>query len=158
VLSTFGAMFAPDQARTAAELARVTRPGGRIGLANWTPEGFLGDLFRLMGQFVPPPAGVVSPLQWGREAHLAELFGTKASDIQGMRRNFVFRYRSAEHWIEVFRSYYGPTHKAFAALPPPRQSELHVALIELLSQHNRARGSGRLVVPAEYLEVVITRA
>ena len=158
VLSTFGAMFAPDQARTAAELARVTRPGGRIGLANWTPEGFLGDLFRLMGQFVPPPAGVVSPLQWGREAHLAELFGTSASEIQGTRRNFVFRYRSAEHWIEVFRSYYGPTHKAFAALPPPRQSELHVALIELLSQHNRARGSGRLVVPAEYLEGVIARA
>jgi SAM-dependent methyltransferase len=157
VLSTFGAMFAPDQARTASELARVTRAGGRIGLANWTPEGFLGDLFRLIGKFVPPPAGLVSPVQWGREAHLADLFGTSARDIRAARRDFVFRYRSAEQWIEVFRTYYGPTHKAFAVLPRPRQSELHVALIELLSQHNRARGAGTLVVPGEYLEVVITK-
>ena len=158
VLSTFGAMFAPDQARTARELLRVTRSGGRIGLANWTPEGFLGDLFRLMGSFVAPPPGLASPMRWGSETGLAELFGDEVADVRCERRDFNFRYRSAEHWIEVFRAYYGPTHKAFGALPPPRQSELHVALIELLSRHNRARGSGRLVVPGEYLEAVIVRA
>jgi len=157
VLSTFGAMFAPDQHRTASELLRVTRPGGRIGLASWTPEGFLGDLFRLMATFVPPPAGLASPVLWGTETRLVELFGPHASDIRCERRYFNFRYRSAEHWIDVFRAYYGPTHKAFAALPPARQSELHVALIELLSRHNRARGKGTLVVPGEYLESVIVK-
>ena len=158
VLSTFGVMFAPDQRRAAAELARVTRSGGRIGLANWTPEGFLGDLFRLMGTYVAPPPGLLSPMLWGSEKHLAELFGPKAREIRCKRRDFNFRYRSAEHWIEIFRSYYGPTHKAFAALPPPRQNELHVALVELLSKHNRARGKGTLVVPGEYLEVVVVKA
>jgi ubiquinone/menaquinone biosynthesis C-methylase UbiE len=158
VLSTFGAMFAPDQGRTASELLRVTRPGGRIGLANWTPEGFLGDLFRLIGSFVPPPPGLASPVLWGSEKRLTELFGSKTREIRAQRRDFVFRYRSAEHWIEIFRDYYGPTHKAFAALPPARQSELHVALIELLSRHNRARGEGSLVIPGEYLEIVIVKA
>ena len=158
VLSTFGVMFTPDQRRAAAELARVTRSGGRIGLANWTPEGFIGDLFRLIGSYVAPPPGVASPTLWGSEKHLAELFGSKAREIRCERRNFNFRYRSAEHWIEIFRSYYGPTHKAFAALPPPRQSELHVALVELLSKRNRARGKGTLVVPGEYLEVVVVKA
>ncbi|HEX6136594.1 MAG TPA: class I SAM-dependent methyltransferase [Casimicrobiaceae bacterium] len=158
VLSTFGAMFAPDQPRTAGEMSRVTRSGGRIGLANWTPEGFLGDLFRLMGGFVTPPAGVASPMLWGTEKRLDELFGSQAREIRCARRDFVFRYRSAEHWIEIFRNYYGPTHKAFAGLPPPRQSELHVALIELLSRHNRARGDGSLVVPGEYLEIVVVKA
>ena len=158
VLSTYGAMFAPDQARTASEMLRVTRAGGRIGMANWTPEGFLGDLFRLVGSFVKPPAGLDSPTLWGTEKRLAALFGTKARKIDCTRRDFVFRYLSAEHWIEIFRTYYGPTHKAFAALPPARQDELHVALIELLSKHNRARGEGSLVIPGEYLEVVITKA
>lgn len=158
VLSTYGAMFAPDQARTASEMLRVTRAGGRIGMANWTPEGFLGDLFRLMGSFVKPPAGLDSPTLWGSEKRLAALFGAKARKIDCTRRDFMFRYLSAEHWIEIFRTYYGPTHKAFAALPPPRQDELHVALIELLSKHNRARGEGSLVIPGEYLEVVITKA
>jgi len=158
VLSTYGAMFAPDQARTASEMLRVTRASGRIGMANWTPEGFLGDLFRLVGSFVKPPAGLDSPTLWGTEKRLAALFGTKARKIDCTRRDFVFRYLSAEHWIEIFRTYYGPTHKAFAALPPARQDELHVALIELLSKHNRARGEGSLVIPGEYLEVVITKA
>lgn len=158
VLSTYGAMFAPDQGRTAREMLRVTRSGGRIGLANWTPEGFLGDLFRLVGAFVKPPAGLDSPMAWGTEKRLAELFGASAREMRCTRRDFVFRYRSAEHWIEVFRNCYGPTHKAFAALAPARQSELHVALIELLSKHNRARGAGTLVVPGEYLEVVIVKA
>jgi ubiquinone/menaquinone biosynthesis C-methylase UbiE len=157
VLSTFGAMFAPDQTRTASELLRVARRGGRIGLASWAPEGFLGDLFRLMASFVPPPPGLASPMLWGTETRLAELFGSAASEIRSERRYFNFRYRSAEHWIEVFRTYYGPTHKAFGALPPIRQSSLHVALIELLSRHNRERGNGTLVVPGEYLETVIVK-
>lgn len=157
VLSTFGAMFAPDQMRTASELLRVARRGGRIGLASWTPEGFLGDLFRLIASFVPPPPGLASPMLWGTETGLAELFGSDASEIRSERRLFNFRYRSAEHWIEVFRTYYGPTHKVFAALPPARQSSLHVALIELLSRNNRERGNGTLVVPGEYLETVIVK-
>jgi SAM-dependent methyltransferase len=156
-LSTFGVMFAPDQPRAARELLRAVRPGGRIGLASWTPEGFLGDLFRVVGSFVPSPAGLASPMRWGTESALAEWFEPHASEIRCERRDFNFRYRSAEHWIEIFRAFYGPTHKAFAALPPPRQSELHVALIELLSRHNRARGEGTLVVPGEYLEAVIVK-
>jgi len=94
---------------------------------------------------------------WGTETRLAELFGSDASEIRSERRSFTFRYRSAEHWIEIFRTYYGPTHKAFAALPPARQGSLHVALIELLSRHNRERGNGTLVVPGEYLETVIIK-
>jgi len=157
VLSTFGVMFAPDQSRAARELLRVARPGGRIGLASWTPEGFLGDLFRAIASFVPPPAGLASPMRWGTEAALDEWFGGQATEIRSQRRDFVFRYRSAEHLIELFRTFYGPTHKAFAALPPDRQSSLHVALIELLSRSNRARGQGTLVVPGEYLETVIVK-
>jgi ubiquinone/menaquinone biosynthesis C-methylase UbiE len=158
VLSTYGAMFAPDQARTAREMLRVTRSGGRIGMANWTPEGFLGDLFRLIGSFVPPPAGVVSPMRWGTETGLVELFGPYAKDIRCERRHYQFRYRSPEHWIEVFRTYYGPTHKTFGALSPERQEELHRALVDLLQRHNRANGRNALLVPGEYLEVVIVKA
>jgi ubiquinone/menaquinone biosynthesis C-methylase UbiE len=157
VLSTYGVMFAPDQSRAARELLRVTRAGGRIGLASWTPEGFLGDFFRVMSSFVSPPAGLASPMRWGTEKALGEWFGASATSIRSERRDFVFRYRSAEHFIHIFRTYYGPTHKAFAALPPQRQSELHVALIELLSRSNRARGEGTLVIPGEYLETVIVR-
>jgi SAM-dependent methyltransferase len=157
VLSTFGVMFAPDHARAAGELLRVARPGGRVGLACWTPEGFLGELFRLIGGFVPPPAGIASPMLWGTETRLVELFGPRAAEIRSERRDFVFRYRSAEHWIDVFRTCYGPTLKAFAALSRGRQSELHVALVDLLSRHNRDRGNGRLTVAAEYLEAVIVK-
>ena len=113
-LSTFGVMFAPDQERAAGELLRVVKPGGRIGLANWTPEGFIGRLFEVVSAFVPPPAGLRSPMEWGTEPRLVELFGPQATDIRTTRRTYTFRYRSAEHWIEVFRTYYGPTHKAFA--------------------------------------------
>jgi SAM-dependent methyltransferase len=155
VLSTFGVMFAPDQARAARELLRVTRPGGRIGLANWTPEGFIGRLFKLIGAHVPPPAGLKSPALWGTEAHLAELFGAQA-DIRCERRAFNFRYASAAHWIQVFRDFYGPTHKAFAALDMPGQQKLERELTALLGQMNTAGGSS-LVVPGEYLEVVITK-
>ena len=155
-LSTFGAMFAPDHDRTAEELLRVVRPGGRIGLAAWTPEGFIGELFRVMGAHVPPPAGVRSPVRWGDEAYLVELFGRQAADIRCTRRTFNFRYRSAAHWIEVFRTYYGPTHKAFAALDSDGQTRLHADLVKLLESRNLA-GPGSLVVPGEYLEAVITR-
>jgi SAM-dependent methyltransferase len=122
VLSTFGVMFAPDQARAASELLRVTRGGGRIGLANWTPEGFIGRLFKLIGAHVPPPAGLKSPALWGTEGHLKELFGTQAAQMNCERRHFNFRYASAAHWIQVFRDFYGPTHKAFAALDLPRST------------------------------------
>jgi ubiquinone/menaquinone biosynthesis C-methylase UbiE len=154
-LSTFGVMFAPDQPRAAAELLRVVRPGGRIGLANWTPDGFLGRLFALVGRFVPPPAGVRSPLLWGTEARLHELFGTRA-EMRVTRRMYAFRFRSAAHWIEVFRAYYGPTHRAFAALDADGQRQLHDALATLLDRENRSR-AGDLVVDGEYLEVVLTK-
>jgi len=156
VLSTFGVMFAPDQPRAAAELLRVVRHGGRIGLANWTSEGFIGELFRVIGAHVPPPAGVRSPLRWGDEASLVELFGPQIADIRCTRRMFNFRYRSAAHWIDIFRRYYGPSHKAFAALDEAGQARLHADLEQLLDARN-VGGSASLVVPGEYLEVVIRR-
>jgi len=156
VLSTFGVMFTPDQPRAAAELARVCRSGGRIGLANWTPEGFIGQMFKTLGKHLPPPAGVKPPSLWGVEDHLKELFGDKAAAIKVTRREFNFRYRSPAHFIEVFRTWYGPVHKAFAALPPEGAVALERDLTELLTRLNRA-GESSLVVPSEYLEVVITR-
>ncbi|MCC6750067.1 MAG: class I SAM-dependent methyltransferase [Deltaproteobacteria bacterium] len=155
-LSTFGVMFAPNQERAASELLRVVKPGGRLGLANWTPEGFLGELFKVVAAFVPPPAGVRSPLAWGTEARLAELFGSHAREIRAERKTYAFRYRSAAHWVEVFRAYYGPTLKAFAALDEGRQADFQGALMELLARQNRHRGEA-LVIPGEYLEVVVTR-
>ncbi len=155
-LSIFGAMFAPNHRRTADELLRVVRHGGRIGLASWTPGGFIGELFRVVGTHVPPPAGVRPPVQWGDEAYLVELFGREAADFQCTRRTFNFRYRSAAHWIEVFRTYYGPTHKAFAALDSAGQARLHADLTRLLESRN-VGGPDTLVVPSEYLEAVIAR-
>jgi SAM-dependent methyltransferase len=156
-LSTFGVMFAPDQPRAAAEMLRVVRPGGRIGLANWTPEGFIGKLFEVVGSFVPPPSGLRSPLAWGTEPRLVELFGPGASSIRAERRMCVFRYASAAHWVDFFRAWYGPMHRAFAALDTARQEDLRAALVELAGQWNRSRRD-TLVVPGEYLEVTITRA
>jgi ubiquinone/menaquinone biosynthesis C-methylase UbiE len=155
VVSTFGVMFAPEHGQAASELMRVCRPGGRIGLASWTPEGFLGDLFRLVARHVPPIPGVRSPLLWGTDAHIQELFGSAAS-IRHTRRNFAFRYRSPEHWVEIFRTFYGPVHKAFAALTADGQAALEGELIALLRTADRGGDAG-LVVPAEYLETVITR-
>jgi SAM-dependent methyltransferase len=157
VLSTYGVMFAPDHVRAAQELLRVTRSGGRIGLANWTPEGFLGDLFRLLASFVPPPAGLQSPLLWGSEPYIVALFGPQAADIRCVRKHFNFRYRSASHFISIFRNFYGPTHKAFAALDEAGQMRLNEALDQLLERRN-ACGDSALVVPGEYLEIVITKA
>ncbi len=154
VLSTFGVMFAPDQDRAASELARVCRKGGRIGLANWTPEGFIGQLFKTIGKHVPPPAGVKSPALWGTEARLKALFGPH--DVKAERRMFHFRYRSAAHWLEVFETYYGPTNRAFAALDAPKQAALRADLVELLTRMNRG-GPDTLIVPSEYLEVVVIK-
>jgi SAM-dependent methyltransferase len=156
VVSTFGAMFTPQHSRTARELARVTRSGGRIGLANWTPTGFIGRLFGVIGRHVPPPAGLQSPALWGTEAHVDALFGPQASEIRYARRHFNFRYASAAHWIQVFRDFYGPTHKAFAALDASRQPALEADLTALLDDWNEA-GEDSLVVPSEYLEVVVVR-
>jgi len=156
VLSTFGAMFAPDHRRTAREMLRVVRAGGRIGMANWTPEGFVGRMFKVLGAHVPPPAGVASPGLWGTEAHLDALFGREATDIRCARRWFNFRYRSAEHFLQVFRDYYGPVRKAFAALHAPAAKSLERRLTWLLEELNIG-GDGSLVIPAEYLEVVVVR-
>lgn len=149
-------MFTPDQERAAAEMLRVCRPGGRIGLANWTPEGFIGQMFKTLGSHRPPPAGVRSPILWGSHARIDELFGADASSIRIEQRHYSFRYRSAEHWVEVFRRWYGPVLKAFAALEPPGQDALNRDLMALVAHWNRSHDD-TLVVPAEYLEVVITR-
>ena len=156
VLSTFGVMFAPNQERAGKELMRVVKPGGRIGLASWTAEGFIGRLFQLVSAFVPPPPGLRSPMAWGDEARLVERFGPQAQGIRTERKAFVFRYRSAEHWVEFFRAFYGPTHKAFAALDPAGQRALEAALLDFLRGENRSRGEA-LVIPGEYLEAVITK-
>lgn len=156
VLSTFGVMFTPDHHGAASEMLRVVRPGGRIALANWTPEGFIGRVFKVIGAHLPPPAGVQSPVLWGTESHLVELFGSQAAQIRCERRNFNFRYRSAAHWIDVFRTFYGPVHKAFAALDAAAAQSLERALGTLLDELNVA-GPDSLVVPGEYLEIVITR-
>jgi len=157
VLSTFGVMFAPNQERAASELLRVCKPGGTIGLANWTPEGWIGEVFRANGRHVPPPAGVSSPLLWGTERRLHELFGDGIRELQTTRRNFVFRYRSAEHWLAFWREYYGPTVAAFAALDTAGQAALVRDLLNVVAEHNLAN-DGTMVVPAEYLEVVAIRA
>jgi SAM-dependent methyltransferase len=156
VLSSYGVMFTPNQQQAAGELARVCRKGGRIGLANWTPEGFIGQLFRVIGRHVPPPAGVASPLLWGREDHLASLFGDSVSDMRVTRRDFVFRYRSATHWVDMFRTWYGPTHKAFASLPEEGQQRLEKDIHDLIDRFN-VSGDSTMIVPGEYLEVVIEK-
>ncbi len=155
VLSTFGVMFAPDHERAASEMARVVRKGGRIGLANWTPASFIGRLFKVIGAHVAPPAGVRSPALWGSEAHLVALFGPRAQGIQVQHKHFNFRYRSAAHFVQVFRDYYGPTHKAFAALDATGQAALERDIAALLNEFDVGCGRG-LVVPSEYAEIVIT--
>jgi ubiquinone/menaquinone biosynthesis C-methylase UbiE len=156
ILSTFGAMFSPDHNRVATEMARVCRPGGRIGFANWTPEGFIGQVFKTLGRRLPPPQGLQSPALWGVESHIHQLFDSRASAIVTQRRHFNFRYRSAAHFIEIFRTWYGPIHQAFKALSPTDAAGFESDLTELLNRLNVA-GPGSLVVPSEYLEVVITR-
>jgi ubiquinone/menaquinone biosynthesis C-methylase UbiE len=154
-LSTFGVMFTPNQEKAAAELVRVVRKGGKIGLANWTPDGFIGQLLKLVGKYVPPPAGLKPPTLWGTKARLGELF--QGHEINISEQTFTFRYESAEHWLHVFRTYYGPTNRAFSALDAEKAAALEADILDLLEKSNWG-GSGRLTVPGNYLEVVITRA
>jgi 2-polyprenyl-3-methyl-5-hydroxy-6-metoxy-1,4-benzoquinol methylase len=156
VMSTFGVMFTPNQDEAASELTRVCKPGGKIGLANWTPESFIGLVFKTIGKYVPPAPGMKSPAQWGTKVRLDELFRATARDMRVTRRDFVFRYRSPAQWIEVFRTYYGPMNKTFAALDAAKQAELTHDLMELMASRNRS-GDRTLVLPSEYLEVVIER-
>ena len=156
VVSTFGVMFTPNQDKAAAQMLRVCKPGGKIGLANWTPNGFIGQLFKTIGQHFPPPAGVKSPLLWGTRERIQDMFGPKAASIETLPHNFMFRYRSAEHWIDVFKTYYGPMLKAFAALQPSAQQALHDDIVALIARFNRS-GDSTMVVPGEYLEVIVTK-
>lgn len=157
VLSTYGVMFAPHHVNSAKEMIRVCRKGGRIGLANWTPEGFIGQLLATIGRHVPPPAGVMSPALWGKQEHLAALFGDDVHELKVERRFFNFRYQSASHFIQIFRDFYGPTHKAFAALATKDGgAALEADIRALIAKHNRD-GERSMIVPAEYLEVVAVR-
>ncbi|MGH8702648.1 MAG: class I SAM-dependent methyltransferase [Burkholderiales bacterium] len=156
VLSTFGVMFTPNQEKAASELARVCKRGGKIGLANWTPGSFIGQLFKLIGRYVPPPAGVKSPALWGTEERLRELFGDRIAALDAARKNFVFRYRTPRHWLDTFRTYYGPMHKTFGALDADKQEALAGDLIGLAQRFNAAT-DGTMVAPGEYLEVVIQK-
>jgi ubiquinone/menaquinone biosynthesis C-methylase UbiE len=157
VMSTFGVMFTPNQDKAAAELLRVCKPGGRIGLANWTPESFIGQLFKTIGKYIPPAPGVKSPALWGTQSRLEELFGKGAKDIRSKSRMFNFRYQSPAHWLEVFRTYYGPMTKTFGALDAAKQAEFTRDVMALMTKDNRS-GDGTLVLPSEYLEVVIERS
>jgi hypothetical protein len=157
VLSTFGVMFTPNQDQAAAELLRVCKRGGKIALANWTPEGFIGQVFKTLGKYLPPPAGAKSPALWGTRARLTEMFGSGATSIKAESRVFNFRYRSPEHFMDVFKTFYGPILKAFAALEPAKQEEFRSDLLALIGRMNRV-DDGTMVVPSEYLEVVITKA
>jgi ubiquinone/menaquinone biosynthesis C-methylase UbiE len=155
VLSTFGVMFTPDHERAAKEMLRVCRPGGRIGLANWTPSGFIGRLFKTIGKYAPPAPGMRSPALWGDADHLEKLFGAGAT-IEARKQTFAFRYKSPEHWVGIFRSYYGPVLKTFAAIGEEAGAALAADLYALIDEFNVAT-DGSLVVPSDYLEVVITR-
>jgi ubiquinone/menaquinone biosynthesis C-methylase UbiE len=157
VMSTFGAMFSPDQSRTADEMLRVCRPGGRIGLANWTPDGFIGQMFKTIGKQLPPPAGMKSPALWGTWEWIEKAFRADAAALAAEPRHFVFRYRTPEHFLDVFRRYYGPMLKAFEALDTRGRAALSRDIIELIGTFNRA-SDGTMVVPGEYLEVVVTRS
>ncbi len=156
VLSSFGVMFVADHEKAASELVRVCRPGGRIGLASWTPESFIGRLFKLVGQYVPPPPGVRSPALWGTKAYLRGLVGAHGS-VAAQSRAFTFRYKSPEHWIEIFGTYYGPLLKAFAAIDQSARAALENDLHGLIDEFNVAQ-DGTVVVPSEYLEAIITKA
>jgi ubiquinone/menaquinone biosynthesis C-methylase UbiE len=157
VVSTFGVMFAPNQLKAASEMLRVCRPGGRIGMANWTPDGFIGSLFKSLGKHVAPPAGLSSPALWGSKPWIQDVFASKARTLTINDRTFVFRYPSPEHFVKFFRTYYGPVHKAFLALDAAGQAALAADLVALIGRFNTAT-DGTMRVPADYAEVVITRA
>lgn len=156
VVSTFGVMFTPNQPQAASELLRACKPGGKIGLANWTPDGFIGQLFKVIGRYLPPPAGINSPATWGTQSFLDTHFGSCVSDIHARPRQFMFRYNSPEHWLDVFSKFYGPMLKAFEALDDQAGASLRDDIMQLIATHNRA-ARGPMVVPSDYLEVVIIR-
>jgi ubiquinone/menaquinone biosynthesis C-methylase UbiE len=156
VVSTFGCMFAPNPRRTASEMLRVCKPGGKVGMANWTPDGFIGQLFKTIAARIPPAPGARSPALWGTRTRIDEMFAPYASSIATRSREFTFRYRSPRHWLDVFRTYYGPVLKAFAALDSAGQAALERELLALVDRHNRS-ADGSMVVPGEYLEIVVTR-
>ena len=154
-ISVFGTMFTPEHARAAAEMARVVRPGGKIGVASWTPDSFIGQVFKTIGQYVPPAPGLKSPALWGSEEHLRAIFGDAVAGISTVRKAFVFRYRSADHFLDVFKRYYGPVHKTFGALTADRQQSLEADLKALMASF--ARPGETLVLPSDYLETVIVK-
>jgi ubiquinone/menaquinone biosynthesis C-methylase UbiE len=156
VVSTYGVMFTPNQEKAATEMLRVCKRGGKIGLANWTPPGFIGQMFKTLGKYLPPPGGTRSPALWGTRERLGELFGNSAASIKAEPRNFVFRYRSPEHFIEVFKTYYGPMLKAFGALDKAKGTALAADLHALIVGLNNAK-DGTMAVPGEYLEAVIVK-
>ena len=156
VVSTFGVMFTANHDKAAAELLRVCKPKGRIGMANWTPDGFIGQVFKTLGKHLPPPPGAKSPALWGTRARLDEMFGRGAASIDAQSKDFNFRYRSPDHFMEVFKTYYGPMLKAFAALDESKRSHLHDDLVALIARMNKA-SDGTMLVPSEYLEIVIVK-
>ena len=156
VLSVFGTMFAPDHQRTADEIVRVARPGGTVGLVSWTPSGFIGQLFRVITSHVPAPAGVASPLLWGTEEHLVELFGSAVDTIASQERECVFRFTTPDEFVTFFRRWYGPTLKAFEALEPAGQAALAADLADLARTFDRNQDGGSISIPSTYLETVIS--
>lgn len=156
VLSTFGVMFAPDQPRAASEMLRVCRPGGKIGLANWTPEGKVGEMFRITSRFAPPPPGLAPPVRWGTEDGIRALLGDGIDTLQAERRTFVMRHLSPEQWVAHFRTHFGPVHRAFASLDADGQAAYSAALLDYVTRDNRAT-DGSLAFDAEYLEVIAVR-
>src|SRR5262245_18228866 len=157
VTSIYGVMFAPHHECAAAELVRVCRPGGRIALACWSPEGFIGETFRMFSRYLPPVPGLQPPVRWGDEAYQRELFGASAASVTSYPRTAIFRYRSAEENVEFFRTYYGPTLRAFGAMPENRQQALNGDMIALAQRFDRNSGSGPVAIAADYLETVIVR-
>jgi ubiquinone/menaquinone biosynthesis C-methylase UbiE len=157
VVTTFGAMFAPDQPRAAAELLRVCKPGGRVGMANWTPDGFVGGMFKTTSKHAPPPPGVEPPIRWGTEERLRELFGVGISDLEIERRAMAMRYRSFEHFVDFFRTYFGPMKTAFARVGADGEEALVADLRDLVSSFDRGGDRG-MIVDSDYLEVVAVRA
>ena len=156
VLSVFGTMFAPDHERTASEIVRVARSGATVGLASWTPTGFIGEMFKVISAHVPPPAGVQSPMLWGTEDHLLNIFGKAAVDVASTEETQSFRFTSPDEFVEFFRRWYGPTHKAFAALDTDAQAKLHADLVDLARRSDTNKDGGAITLQAEYLQSVIT--
>lgn len=156
VVSTFGVMFTPNQSQAASELIRVCKTGGKIGMANWTPEGFIGELFKIIGQYIAPPTGVSSPSAWGTTTFLAGNFGPHTAQIKSESRHFIFRYQSPQHWLDLFATYYGPLLKTFEALNEPTRANLSADVLNLIHKFNQA-SDGTMVVPSEYLEVVVVK-